>query len=346
MIDTRPLTGANGVSRSLVGVVMLVMQLAVLLDPHFAFATQCRPRRPLPTVTLKSMGPCNFSADTLSFAGNPIEQAECLIRPVNPWAHLGPSLEELPKALTARIGGAVPVPDRAALTALINDTGLPAQFAEGLSGDVSRARDGDVLAPMARYFVIHDTSGPKLGSFPANLNENVKINNLERFSCSDSAEIAHAFINRQGGVFFGHDFGVPWRSTKFERALSFGTALKGLFLHVELIQPRRRGRRGSDIAAPTPGFTAAQYQRLALLYTIASVRAGTWLIPAFHAVIDSDIRGGHDDPQNFELEAFARALDSVMDRLSAYNGPSLPPGAEQNSPPPGGGDSPLAGSSL
>lgn len=335
MIDTRQLTGAHGGARSLAGVLMLATQFAVLLDAHAAFATQCRPRRPLPTVTLKSMGPCNFSADTLSFAGNPIEQAECLIRPVNPWAHLGPPLEELPKALNARIGGEVPMPHRAALTALINDTGLPPQFAEGLSGDVSRARDGDALAPMARYFVIHDTSAPKFGSFPANLNENAKINNLERFSCSDSAEIAHAFINRQGGVFFGHDFGVPWRSTKFERALSFGTALKGLFLHIEMIQPRRRGRgrRGNDIAAPQPGFTAAQYQRLALLYTIASVRAGTWLIPAFHAVIDSDIRGGHDDPQNFELEAFALALDGVTEQLSVYNGPSPPPDGEQTSPP-------------
>jgi len=331
MIDIRKLTGADGVARPFVGVLLF----AVLFDPHNASATHCRPRRPLPTVTLKSMGPCNFNADNLSFAGNPIEQAECLIRPVNPWAHLGPPLEELPKALTARIGGAVPMPDRAALTGLINDTGLPTQFAEGLNSDVSRARDGDALAPMARYFVIHDTSGPKLGSFPANLNENAKINNLERFSCSDSAEIAHAFINRQGSVFFGHDFGVPWRSTKFERAVSFGTALKGLFLHVEMIQPRRRGRRGNDIAAPTPGFTAAQYQRLALLYTIASVRSGTWLIPAFHAVIDGDIRGGHDDPQNFDVEAFARALDGIMEQLSAYNGPTPSPGVEQ-SPPPGG----------
>jgi hypothetical protein len=33
-----------------------------------------------------------------------------------------------------------------------------------------------------------------------------------------------------------------------------------------------------------------------LLYTIASVRAGEWLIPAFRAVIDGDVRGGHDDP--------------------------------------------------
>jgi hypothetical protein len=292
-------------------------------------------------VTLKTMGPCNFDAEILSFAGNSIDQAACLVRPVNRWAHLGPPIAELPKALADRVSAAVAMPDRAALTALINDTGLAPQFAEGLNSEVSRARDGDALSPMARYFVIHDTSGPKLGSFPANLNENRKINNLERFSCSDSWEIAHAFINRQGGVFFGHDFSVPWRSTKFERALAFGTNLKGLFLHVEMIQPRRRGRRGADISAPTPGFTAAQYQRLALLYTIASVRAGAWLIPAFHAVIDGDIRGGHDDPQNFDVEAFAWALDSVNEQLSAYNAPrpstggeNPPPGREQ-SPPPG-----------
>jgi hypothetical protein len=307
--------------RSLAGALLLAAQLTALLDPQSALAHQCRPRRPLPVIILKSMGPCNFNAETLSFAGSAVEQAECLIRPVNPWAHLGPPLEELPKALADRIGGAAPMPDRTALTSLINDTGLPPQFAEGLNDGVSRARDNDPDSPMARYFVIHDTSGPRFGSFPPNLDENVKINNLERFSCSDSAEIAHAFINRQGGVFFGHDFSVPWRSTKFERALSFGTALKGLFLHVEMIQPRRRGGRrgGNDIAAPTPGFTAAQYQRLALLYTIASVRAGAWLVPAFHAVIDSDIRGGHDDPQHFEIEAFARALDGVTERIDAYN---------------------------
>jgi hypothetical protein len=304
---------------------MLALQLAALFDPHGAAATPCRPRRPLPAIILTSMGPCSFNPDTLSFAGTAAEQAACLMRPVNHWAHLGPPLETLPKALADRLSGAVPLPDRAALTGVINDTGLDPQFAEGLSRDASRARSGDALAPMARYFVIHDTSGPRLGSFPANLDENAKINNLERFSCSDSAEIAHAFINRQGGVFFGHDFGVPWRSTKFERALFFGTNLRGLFLHIEMIQPRRRGRHGNDISAPTPGFTAAQYERLALLYTIASRRAGAWLVPAFHAVIDGDIRGGHDDPQNFEVEAFARALDGITEQLSAHNTQRPPP---------------------
>jgi hypothetical protein len=323
--------GAYGAVRLLA---ILVVLAAALVGPDNADAARCRPRRPLPTVSLNSMGPCNFDADNLSFAGGPVEQAECLIRPVNRWAHLGPPLEALPRALAERVGGMVPMPDRAALTALINDSGLGSRFAEGINSEVSRARDGDARAPMARYFVIHDTSGPKLGSFPVNLDDNAKINNLERFSCSDSAEIAHAFVNRQGGVFFGHDFGVPWRSTKFERALVFGTNLKGLFLHVELIQPRKRGRRGHDISAPTPGFTAPQYQRLALLYTIASVRAGRWLIPAFHAVIDSGIRGGHDDPQNFEVDAFAEALDGVTEKLAAYGG-AAEPSAQRGSPPGG-----------
>jgi hypothetical protein len=308
-----------------------VLALATQFDLHDAFATQCRPRRPLPSVVLKTMGPCNFNPDTLSFAGSPVEQAECLIRPVNPWAHLGAPLAELPKALADRVSGAVAMPDHTALAAVINDSGLPPQFAEGLGRDVSRARDNDAQAPAARYFVIHDTSGPRLGSF-ANINENARINNLERFACSDSAEIAHAFINRLGGVYFGHDFGVPWRSTKFERALSFGETLKGLFLHVEMIQPRRSARRG--ISAPVPGFTDVQYQRLALLYTIASARAGTWLIPAFHAVIDNDINGGHDDPQNFEVDAFAHALDGVTEQVSAYHAAGPPAGpAEDPSPP-------------
>jgi hypothetical protein len=116
-------------------------------------------------------------------------------------------------------------------------------------------------------------------------------------------------------MMLGHDLEIPWRETKFERAPVFAGALKGLFLHIELIQPRRRapgfGRR-NDAQAPTPGFTGAQYDRLALVYVIASVRAGTWMIPAFHAAIDADIRGGHDDPQNFDLETFARSLSNLI----------------------------------
>jgi hypothetical protein len=318
------ITSAGG-TRWLAGLA-LATQVAALLVPQDASAAQCRPRRPLPFVILHTMGLCNFDVETLKFAGDPLQQAACLVRPLNRWAHLGPLLEDLPKVLADRVGRSTLLPDRASLAALIGEIGLDPQFAEGLYGQVSRAYDGDPFSPTARYFVIHDTSGPKLGSFPADLDVNPRINNLARFRCPDSFEIAHAVINRTGGVFLGHDFGVPWRSTKFERALFFGTALKGLFLHVEMIQPRRGGpgHHANDIAAPNPGFTGAQYERLALLYTVASVRAGEWLIPAFHAVIDNDTRGGHDDPQNFELTAFAQALDGILERLSGHDEPGGP----------------------
>ena len=64
------------------------------------------------------------------------------------------------------------------------------------------------------------------------------------------------------------------------------------------------------LGQPTQGL-----QSLALLYVIASVRAGHWLIPAFHAAIDGHIPNGHDDPLNFDIDSFAAALERVMARV-------------------------------
>ena len=54
---------------------------------------------------------------------------------------------------------------------------------------------------------------------------------------------------------------------------------------------------------------------LALVYTVASRRAGFWMIPAFHSVLDEGIRNKHDDPQNFELAQFAQSLDALVGEL-------------------------------
>jgi hypothetical protein len=40
------------------------------------------------------------------------------------------------------------------------------------------------------------------------------------------------------------------------------------------------------------------------------------MIPAFHAVLDDGIRNKHDDPQNFELAAFAGSLDRLLAALN------------------------------
>jgi len=112
--------------------------------------------------------------------------------------------------------------------------------------------------------------------------------------------------------------------------------MRGLFLHIENIQPRRcdpdvrmccrkcviRGKETlccNDAIAPEPGFSDAQLSRLALVYVAASVRRGTWLIPVFHCVLDThpQIAPGlrHDDPQNFDVQAWAASLQRLLSEI-------------------------------
>jgi hypothetical protein len=304
--------------RPALSVALALALLGVAFDA--AEAARCKPKRPRAPIVLKSMGACEFNPETASFKGEVPEQLRCLLRAFDKSRNLAPMLERVPAAFAERAGQTDGLPSREALLTLLSRLDLETDFGTYLWQPLARARDNDPEAPAARYLVIHDTSGPNYGRrpWPANIDEHPKINGLRNFRCSDGWEVAHVVINRRGEMLLGHELGVPWRATKFERARNFGTSLKGLFLHVELIQPRRAapGRwRRNDALAPTPGFSAAQYERLALVYTIASVRAERWLIPAFHAPIDAGIRGGHDDPQNFDLDAFAASLDALLARL-------------------------------
>jgi hypothetical protein len=295
---------------------------AVIVSAHAALSADCKPRHFRPPFFVKTMGPCIFDPATLSFAGAPAEQAKCLMRGMDRSRNLAPPLESLPAALAQLIGGESGLPSREALSAFLSKQDLEWDFAAYLWTPVSRANDNDATAPMARYFVIHDTSGPNYGRrpFPSDINGEAIFNKLADFKCDDGWGKAHVVINRAGEMLLSHELAIPWRETKFEQAANFFGALKGLFLHVEMIQPRRsaagRGRR-NDAQSPDPSFTAAQYDRLALLYVIASARAEHWLIPAFHAAIDADIRNGHDDPLDFDIATFADSLERVMAKLQA-----------------------------
>ncbi len=285
-----------------------------------ALSVNCKPGHFRAPYFIKSMGACAFDAQTLSFAGTPVEQAMCLMRGMDATRNLAAPLEKLPAALASRVGQTTGLPSRQALSSLLSKEGLEWTFAAYLWQPVSRARDDDPDAPMARYFVIHDTSGPNFGhrSLPDDINSSAGFNNLANFACSDGWGRAHIFINRAGQMLVAHDYSIAWRETKFEQAAEFGGALQGLFLHNELVQPRRSAPghgRSNDARSPDPAFTAAQYDRLALLYVIASVRADRWLIPAFHAALDADIPNGHDDPLNFDIEGFAKSLDELVAKL-------------------------------
>jgi hypothetical protein len=283
-----------------------------------ALSQNCKPH-PRPKVFLKNGGECDFNLDALEYRGTPIEQAECLMRGLDGTNNLIPRLQSLPGGLASRIGRDTGLPPRDVLSAYLSKQDLEWDFAAHLWQPVSRAEDDNPEAPAARYFVIHDTSGPNYGyrAFPDDI-DTASFNDLKNYYCADGWGKAHVVINRTGGMILDHDFAVPWRETKFERAVDFVGTLKGLFVHVELIQPRRSAPglgRHNDAQAPTPGFTTAQYDRLALLYTIVSVRAGRWLVPAFHAAIDAGIYDGHDDPRGFDIDSFANSLEILLEKL-------------------------------
>jgi hypothetical protein len=310
----------NRFSRLAILSAVAVVTMAAISDA--SAAGKCRfPKRP-PVVLKDSAvaGFCNFDHTKQLFGGTPAEQARCLLNPVEPVGRLGPAMETLPAALEKRVGGETDLPSRETLAQFMREHGATRDLIETLAQPVSHAHDNDPLSRSATYIVLHDTSTPNYRTqpWPKSIDDDPKINNLARYECSNDIERAHVFINRGGQIFLAHDFTVPWRATKFETATNFGTALKGLFLHVEMIQPRRAlkgyGSR-NDFLAPKPGFSQAQYDSLALVYTVASRRAGFWMIPAFHSVLDEGIRNKHDDPQNFELAAFAQSLDALVGEL-------------------------------
>jgi hypothetical protein len=266
------------------------------------------------TATAESVGRCRFDRDALTFQGGPQEQAGCLLRTVAKFGRVDPQPAVLPVLLTEFIGSPVGAL-RAHLASFLTAKNLnPAQLGGSLDCDLSHASNG---GPTARYFVIHDTSSPWLGNasdFPPN--DAQQLNRLSDFAGANA--VAHVFVNRLGDTLTGHDFQVPWRATKLETRV-IGIPAKGLFLHVELLQPRRRDPTGgpnNDAIAPTPGFTAQQYDKLALLYAMASARAGSWLILAYHAALDESLADGHDDPQNFDLAAFVAALTTLRAALT------------------------------
>jgi peptidoglycan hydrolase-like protein with peptidoglycan-binding domain len=193
---------------------------------------------------------------------------------------------------------------------------------------VSRGNDNAEFASPANYFVIHDTSTslPAGKTFdPAFIDTGAWDGN--RLS-NQPAGKTHVYITRDGKTRTDADYHTPRRATQFElRHQGFTDPLvhRGSFLHHELVQPRR-GPKPAEPDAPTPGFTPAQYELLAVCYLAASVRRGRWLLPAFHCVLDLGV-GDHDDPQHFDLEAWDAALTVLLAEVRGGGAPPAAPAA-------------------
>ena len=261
----------------------------------------------------EEIGECRFDRDTLTFAGSPLEQATCLLRKIELGAVRKP--QPLPPAIVRlmRDGGAPSPAQKAAAIAAFPE---PYRAYASLHADapVSQTEDGLPLL----YFVIHDTSTPFYAHdpFPKRLNQDWKVNDFTPYMDGTFAKapVAHIFLNRVGQIWAGHEFAEPWRATKLESRV-IGSRARGRFVHIETVQPRRflpgATSRGQT-EGPKPGFTREQYRMLAALYVYVSARAGRWLIPAQHNTVDSTIPDAHDDPQNFDLQAFGRELERLL----------------------------------
>jgi hypothetical protein len=261
-----------------------------------------------------TLGKCKFDVETQTFAGSAKDQAACLLRKVKILGNVDGQLAVIPPNLAGVIGQPTGV-SKAKLRQFIAGLGLDeAGLGGSLDAALSHGNNNNPHAPLARYFVIHDTSSPNFGNkpFPSDIDASNQVNGLSPYKSAANAK-AHVFLNRRGELYIGHEFSVPWRATKLENKI--GIPSKGMFLHIENIQPRRAHPQQADGNAPTPGFTPAQYDRLALLYVAASVRGGTGLVPAFHAAIDQGLSDGHDDPQNFSLDEFDAALGRVLENV-------------------------------
>jgi len=255
--------------------------------------------------------PCPFNQQQMSFTGSAAEQARCLLRFVNRVGNVDDTPTTLPPVLAALLAAPQTLTiSRAQLRSHLQHQNISESTVGGSVDDpVCRADTNNPAAPFARYFVIHDTS-TKLADNqtfdPAFINTTAwSGNNL----ATVPADKTHIYINRLGRTKTDTAYSTPLRATQFELRPAH-TRFRGLCLHHELVQPRK-GPGHSDPEAPDPGFTAAQYERLALQYCIASVRRGSWMIPAFHCVLDLHV-GDHDDPQKFDLAAWDHAIGEVQ----------------------------------
>ena len=282
----------------------------------FSLLTACL-LLPLLPATVFSQTPCPFnSTDSITLA-------RCLLRPVRRGGNLGLPLATLPAPLNALIGQPMNI-DVARLREHLRARGID----EVTLGGAFVFRQGQFVQDLTRtrFFVIHDTSSPEItaAEFPVNINEpSWSGNNLRTWLRAPVP--THVFVNRVGESATKANFSQNVRGTKFERGRDAppGTERQrrirertGQFLHIELIQPRRKSRPDTFFdLAPTPGMTQRQLDRLALLYVVASVRAGRWLIPAFHCAVDTPIPDAHDDPQNFDMDIWLGSLRSLLTQL-------------------------------
>jgi hypothetical protein len=268
----------------------------------------------------KNWGVCGFSDTRLKFAGSTQDQAKCLLRKVR-LRGSGSDEQPGPASLLDRVGTPVPF-DKVKLRSYLRAHGINEDEIGGsLDGGLRSVTRSDGARVQAMYFIIHDTSSPEFEgttSFPGNINDAAWSGNRIATGWVDTSKRINNIVNRAGKSRTFVDFAEAHakNGTKIEGCVP---AVKALFIQVENIQPRIKPRGSWGHIAPSPGFSDPQMKRLALIYVAASLRGGTWMVPAFHFNIDHESGCGghaHDDPQNFDLARWVGFIEEIAVAVS------------------------------
>lgn len=287
----------------------------------FTFHPQKTDPRPTPSPKRGhySLLATKFDLGTMRFDGTAQSQARYLLRHVFYKGRLSDTLVTLPKFIDSLMSDRLPVITRDELRDYIAEHHIDSM---DIGGNISRPLSETKSGIMAGYFIIHDASNlmrPPYRKFSSIVNSmSWEPNQIWR---QRNFKWSHVFINRLGESITCNDFETPVYATKFEKSIQnpeVGDTCVGNFIHIENIMPRRSSRRHrpyNDDIAINPGLTNKQYERLSLLYLVASCRKEGWLIPSFHAVIDEGIKDAHNDPQNFELMKWVKAMQKLYHEI-------------------------------
>lgn len=257
--------------------------------------------------TAKDYGGCQFNKSREQFRGDKATQLNCLLRRVK-IRGAGADPQPIPAWLTNNVWE-VPKVTADKLAAYLSERNL-SQSVTVPGPQISR--------PRLRYFVIHDTSSPEINgtNLPAEIDTPEYNRRLLCCAFSSVRKKVNLIIGRDGASRLTIDWGAPRPSaaTKIEMN-SRAASARPIFVHVENIQPRAKPAGSWAWIAPDPGLTPAQEERLALAYIVASVRAGRWLMPAYHFNIDAGLPDGHDDPQKMNLPGWTAQVEKIVGEI-------------------------------
>ena len=104
--------------------------------------------------------PCPFDTNQMGFSGTPVQQAQCLLRFVKRVGNVDDTPATLPQILTTLLSDPLTLGvTKSQLRAHLQKQGIAESTVGGSVTDrVCHADSDNPSAPLARYFMIHDTS--------------------------------------------------------------------------------------------------------------------------------------------------------------------------------------------